>query len=551
MKILIVDDEVFVRIGIKTTCEWSSYGYEIVGEAEDGVEGVEYFNKYRPDIVLVDIMMPRMNGLDFIKQVKDINPACRFIVLSCHNEFEYVREAMKLGVRDYIIKTTIKRDELLEIVNRVADEIRAECSKIDALSEEKRENWINRPIIIKEYLNGLLDKIEPNENKILAKIQELQLELSVPDMHILLISVDHIANLKREYEPRYYELMIFGITNIAQEIIKRTANAVTFKRNDREVVCVISFPADSIKAEIMYELHVMANDIIKSIKEFLNVDISIGISNDASHFTEIGDIYNQASTLLERRFFSGPTSIITYKDPMEKSTVFTDAFQKFEVEMISHFQAFNFEQAVLLLDEFKNSPILKFGDDAELVKKVILDMMLNLFKILKDELLKKEQPAYKSFNPAQVLNAMYLQEILEYMDYILHEVGSMVDERFNHQNINIISKIKDYVQQNEGAEITLNEAAEYVNLSPGYFSRLFKKLTGENFSEYVIKFKVEKAKNLIREGEKLWTITQRLGYTEISSFSRIFKKIEGLSPQQYKMKFTTKYNEVKKCPPPR
>ena len=537
MKILIVDDEIFVRIGIKTTFDWSQHGYEIAGEAEDGLEAVEMFNRYKPDIVLVDIFMPRMNGIDFIKEVKDKNPFCKFIVLSCHNEFEYVREAMKLGVRDYIIKTTVKREELLEIVNRVAEEIKSDRSRLDALNAEKHENFINKPIIIKDYINAVIDRLEDDEKRIGTKLAELELGLSVPDMYMLLISIDNSARIKKLYEPRHYDLAIFGITNIAQEIAKRYAHAVTVKRNDCEIIVLASFEDSVRKDEIPSILDTISGDILKAVKEFLNLDISVGISRAMEKFSDISTAYNETSVLLGCRFFKGSSSIISCFDMEDNGEYFSEALSCLEKDLTDAVRQFDFEKIESILLEAKNSNILKQGRDPHHIKNVFLNFILTIIKTVQEEMPGWENKSKLAFNHSDILNSQYFEDLIDMVCSFIRDVVGIIDEKYNSKNKMIISKVMDYVHHNAGSEITLNDAAVYVSLSPGYFSRLFKKLAGENFIDFVIKVKMEKAKGLIRNGEKLWSISQQLGYTEVSSFSRIFKRISGMSPQQYRMKF--------------
>jgi two-component system response regulator YesN len=309
MKILIVDDEIFVRMGIKTTYDWSKYGFEIIGEAEDGIEAMDIFMKHKPDIVLVDIKMPRMNGIDFIAKVKDINPYCRFIVLSCYNEFEYVREAMKLGVRDYIIKTTMKRNELIEVIKKVAGEIKAEKEKLNVLNAEKRENYVNKPIVIKKFLNDVIEKIETNESSISRKISDFQLEIDVPNLFIILISLDNYKELKQKYDPKDYDLITFGVANISQEILRQYTKGYVFKRSSNELVCFVTFDRDTNVIQEKEILSFIAADIMKSVKEFLNIDISLGISGSIDSFSQIGEGYSNALSALRRKFFTGPNSI--------------------------------------------------------------------------------------------------------------------------------------------------------------------------------------------------------------------------------------------------
>jgi two-component system response regulator YesN len=120
IKLLVVDDEVFVRVGLASAVAWKDHGFELVGGAEDGASALEQCRRLRPDIALVDIKMNGMDGLDFIERARQEFPGMRFIVLSCHNDFKYMQRAIRLGVRDYIVKNTVQPRELVEAVTKVA-----------------------------------------------------------------------------------------------------------------------------------------------------------------------------------------------------------------------------------------------------------------------------------------------------------------------------------------------------------------------------------------------------------------------------------------------
>ena len=123
MKVLIIDDEPLARIGMRSIIPWEKNGFNLVGEAGNGIEGLEMAKRYSPDIILVDIIMPEMDGIEFIRRVKPILPDSKIIIMSCMNEIQYYQEAIHLGVSEYILKDKINPQEILETVGRVADEL--------------------------------------------------------------------------------------------------------------------------------------------------------------------------------------------------------------------------------------------------------------------------------------------------------------------------------------------------------------------------------------------------------------------------------------------
>jgi len=552
MKILIVDDEIFVRIGIKTIFDWNKYGFEIVGEAEDGIEAKELFIKYEPDIVLLDICMPRMNGLDFIKEIKEINPFCRFVILSCHNEFDYAREAIKLGVRDYIMKTTVKKDEILEIVCRIAEEIEIEKSKLMESRIEKKEIFTNRFVLLNRLLNDVVDKIEDDEVKIAAKIAEMQLNISTGNLHLILFAVDGYRYLKQEMEPKNYELLTAGITNIVQEISKQHENSYVFRRNEHEIITIVSFEKSADKKYIIEKLRLISRDTANAVKQLLNVDISAGASSGFDSFSQISEGYPMAQKALERKFFTGPSSVNLYYEKTGDSRELVQLFKKAEEELNCAFKNLDFDEALNLLKGIRKNMDHKSCDDYWQIKNISVNIFYNLSMIINNEKnLKTDIPGIR-FDPSEVIHFECLGDILNDLEKAIKDILAIINNHSLYKNRNTINLVKEYINQNAASEITLNNVADHVNLSPGHLSRFFKKETGENFSDYIINSKMNTAKNMIRSGERIWKIAQVLGYAEVSSFSRIFRRTVGISPQQFRInveksrKISTSMNDAER-----
>lgn len=533
IKILVVDDETFVRLGIKTIFDWNNYGFEIIGEAEDGVEATEIFIKHKPDIVLVDICMPRLNGLDFIKRVKGINPYCKFIILSCHNEFEYVREAMKLGARDFIMKTTIKRDEMLAIVTEVAKEIRDERDKLKYLNSDKEETYINNTTKINDFFNELIDKEETNELNIFKKMKELQLTITVPNLFILVIAIDYYKKLKQDLEKKRFNVLISGVANITQEILKQYANSYVMKRDDNEIVCFVSYRENTGQEGL--KLLSLSEDIKKSVKEFLNISISLGVSENIKCFRDISQSYSETFNVLQRKFFKGPNSINFIGESCSNSYLLMEEMKLFENEFVQAFENLDLDLAMLKLMELNKSEILRSGSKPKQIQNEFMNILFTVLNQLNNKKFKSRELAFDEVDPSVVWSFEYIDEVVEYIERMIIDFSESLERYYYYKNKGIVDKVKGFINKNIGADITLNDAAKYVKLSSGYLSKVYKKETGENFIDYVIKTKINKAKSLIRTGEKVWTIAHMLGYAEVSSFSRIFKKVEGVSPWQYRM----------------
>ena len=155
IKVLIVDDEILIRVGIKSCINWESNGYEIIGLAADGNQALEIIKSQMPDIVLTDIKMPNLDGLELIEEIKKQYPNIRIIVLSCYNEFDFIRTAMKLGADDYILKLSMEPQDLLKVLNNTKKEIEKNQKAIARENDNKREIKIDRNFLKEDLYKGL------------------------------------------------------------------------------------------------------------------------------------------------------------------------------------------------------------------------------------------------------------------------------------------------------------------------------------------------------------------------------------------------------------
>ncbi len=194
-KVLLVDDDFPVRVLLKQLINWEEEGFEIVDEAIDGEEALEKIEHYKPDIAIVDIGMPIMNGVELIKELQDRSIDCKVIVLSCHDDFQYVREAMKLGAKEYILKNLVTDERLIEVLSQIKQEIEEE--KREQQENQQIKRWANRGLweLKQDYLQQILRGISINKLKMEQLIDELSMGISKYDNVLLLMEIDHYEDV--------------------------------------------------------------------------------------------------------------------------------------------------------------------------------------------------------------------------------------------------------------------------------------------------------------------------------------------------------------------
>lgn len=540
MKILIVDDEQLVRIGIKTMLQVNDDGFEVVGEAGDGEKALEIAKAANPDILLVDIRMPVMNGIDFITAAKKILPHSKFIILSCINEFEYARAAMQLGVTDYIIKTTIDSDELLEILRKVKVQILEERAQLSHTLTNRKLSHINKPILYKERLNRLLNGSTLSRDELEDLLPGIGISLSDTDLRMLILRFDKAVALPPRFTAKDQCLMTFAAANICQEILERYATGYVFERNLDEVAILLKMHRDS-PGEEQALLQEMCRGMIGSLDQYMGIRVSIGISEGGHSFLLLQTACSQASKALENRFFNGYGSINLFTDASQKavSSGCETTIKSLCSELPRQVLAGSFSTAAGMTDQLAEAILRSHTMEIHEVKALFCKLMFELVQNTGHFCIDYEKHGLKyELSMNRLMESETLAELKERFKEWVGRLMDRIKESESSYSLSLITKIKEFVSENITGDIDLNTVSEFIKMNPSYLSKLFKAKTGEGFSDYVLKEKIKLSKEMLRNGEKLWVIAEKIGYSDIASLSRAFKKTEGITPKQYKLRIT-------------
>lgn len=412
-KVLIVDDEAIIRKGLKTIVDWDQLQCNVCGEACDGIEAIEMVKTHLPDMIIIDIRMPGMNGIDTIKYIKEIDKKCKIIILSGYRDFEYMQSAIKLGAFDYILKPSKVKD-IVDVVQRAINQIEEEEKKeqeVDSL----RRNVEDSTVALRQKL--LYDLLLNTNSSIESTLEEIKLcNLSITNYRVIAIQ---ISNLDSECGG----FRIQGISDLFYETFRKHCQVFSVKISKEGFVYIIT---SEDKDVLIKETEGKLSELINSINEYYNFKILASISDYGNDIFKLNLHFKQALKGLN------------------------------------------------IKSEYESSLILNENDTEGKEEKVV-------------------------FMPLVIRNTV------------------------------------DYLNKNYKNNITLNEVAEYNNISSYYLSRLFTKEIGKNFVDYLNEIRIEKAKALLKENNyKYYEIADMVGINDAHYFSKMFKKYTGLTPSDYK-----------------
>ena len=519
MKILIADDEILVRIGLKTVIEGFGESHEVI-EACDGADALEKYLKFSPSLAFVDINMPRMDGLEFIEAARKEKRNTRFIILSCHSDFQHLRDAIKTGVSDYIIKTSLDNGELHEIIQeterldseRIADRGRTGSgNEVKAAAEEEFTKAVNgmayEPSLVEAFL----------EHKKIGK-----------PFDVLIAEEKGTAN--REEPGREIET---GINNTFGDMVSEYGRGHVLKLGRCKKLVILSLGKNLGSKPHKENLDEFCGRLLSCLKTYFNKDYAIAVCMD-SDAARLPEAVKRTESTLKYGFYDS-----------EPGYYFCDGEEQgFAIEAESEALRHGVDDALRVSEFHKISGLLDTYVEAVRRKRTVkvekvIDTFFRVFYSITQyaELnfrQRKEEIIDSSIDYSYFLDLGNLDGIAGVIKSVVLKLIDRTTEYESDYYTGIIKRAKDYIDHNLEKEISLNTVAQYVNLSPSHFSKIFKDTYGMNFIDYCISVRVEKAKAYINEGMKVFVAAEKVGYGSYSYFSRLFKKVTGTTPEEYK-----------------
>lgn len=502
-------------------------------EASDGEEGKILIEKYRPDILITDIRMPGTDGLKMISEVKALIPDCKIIVLTGYRDFDYVQEALKLGVFDFVLKPS-KIEELTTIIHRAVEELKKLKNRAEEFNKLKKLFEQNIPILREKFLYDLMYEIYPNTEEILPRAELLGVKIE--SFFLLVVEIDTDENKKlSQYEKNLY---LFGIVNTFMDVFSDSFSVIDVPLKDRGVAFILQGGNEKEK------LHNLISDKCNYLQELLincfGFTVTVAVSSEGRGIMQLPEKFRECIEALERKFYIGNGTVIFYND--------MSGFLKFEDYSVLE------EYQKLLLDGIKT------GNEAIVMKRIEdIKKYINSLDHLNMEYLKNfywgiityinnirlsvamasNESKVESINIISLHNMISKSENINELNDLLKEVSLSITAKINNYNNKSIKLILrnalEYIHQHYSEQLTLNDVAEHVYVSPSYLSRMFKKELGKNFVDYLNGLRIEKAKELLMDPKyKTYEVAEIVGIPDAHYFSRLFKKYEGLSPTEYR-----------------
>lgn len=514
-KLILVDDEEIVRRGLRYFLDWESLGFQIVADFEDGKETIEYLKTHEVDIVLTDIRMAEINGIQLAKHIYENYPQIRVIIISGYKDFEYAQQAIAYNVENYLLKPT-KYDVITDVFQNL--KLKLDQQKSAHIHQQQQSVRFDEllPLLKEQFYTDLVMGALRNTNELHKRIQLLSLSIDPAHCSCALIELELSEPEKLTIKP---EKLTYSLKSI---FLAENANFL-YKAvfNEYQGMKLLAFPNHTAgQEELGKQLVVELNQIISRIRNNFDIEIRYHVKAIFHNLVELAQFSIPLKLVYEETRGKERLEPIEYDNLLEKYKLFmanmTDGQTEETLSLLDRF-----------MDEFRNLPI-------SFVHRLIMDLFALVFRYYADRGLIGKIPHETAHNYHAVIEINNLEEVRRWAKQFIRELMVLnVNPKETNANL-IVEAAQKYIIQNFHRDLSLEEVANHVFLNHIYFSRIFKQTLGINYIDYLTQLRIQKAIELLESRQyKIHEITEKVGYLNSKYFTRLFKQTTGVSPKDY------------------
>ncbi|QHW33315.1 response regulator [Paenibacillus rhizovicinus] len=523
-EVLIVDDEPLARQSLQYLIDWKAFGFKITGEAEDGKQALELMRQRHFSLVLTDIRMPTMNGLEFIEKLRGVSDA-EVVILSGYEDFEYARQGLKLGVNDYLLKP-VDEDDLIAALRRIGASI-AERQ----LLRRQRDLGLTalRDQFLRRLAHGPLSSPELEE-----QFRLLNLRNEAERLHCLVVEMDFLSADDGKLTERDIELKSFAVRNVLEEMCD--GKGYVFEDTE-ERYGLLLFGTGGLNARNDDMPVKLAEEIGAAVRVNVKETVSIGVGQAAGDLRGVHQAYDSAEKALDAKFLRGKGSILTATnaDGGEAESPELHALQEAVYEAIRNQREGEVKEALGRLWECCKSS----GLGGNRIRAAVLEMLVQLLQLATSYGANSELLFHHDYGDYdRVMRTKTIDELFAFVDMKCVGVLLLLNRLKDMQPNSVIGTVKRIVQEQYHSNVSLRTVAGQVFLNPNYLGKLFKAGTDSSFNEYLLQVRMEKAKELLlRTDKKVYEIALAVGYGELDWFYKRFKSYAGISAGEFRGKY--------------
>ena len=510
-KALIVDDEKMIRMGMKKVIPWEQLGIGEVYTAASATEALDVLENYKPQIMITDIQMNGMTGLELIEKARDIIPELRVIVLTGYDSFEYARQSLRLQVQDFFLKP-IEEENLSRVLKeQVAYLNEAEEEKRNFLLRQRTQGTAEQ-MELEKCIRGIINRSKESSEFMGVLEQYYGFQMDQGLQIVLIMPAQNYSG--QESEQDFHEM---SVKNICMSVVDAQGKGITF--SDDGIIGIVYFTEE--ESSVLEHIEELSG----ILKDEFDTNPKIVMGSAVSGFSNLHISYNDAKYLLDTEKESIQDIIQTFGE-QNKNNIFRDIFSELKGIMCSN--TGNTEYVMKAFRTFAKAT-KSYNLSQQTVRRLCFEMASATYFAYMGESKETESGRLEALSKS--LLSANREEACEVTEMFLNQMLGKEEESVHE----IVDKAKYYISEHLTEELTVSNIAASLYITPNYFSRLFKRVTKEGCNEYIVRKRIEKAKSLLETTSlKTGKIAMMVGYRDTNYFSLAFKKHTGKSPTKYR-----------------
>lgn len=535
MRLLIEEDELWLRKRLVSTIDWSSYGISEVYEAEDGGEALEIALKEKPDIVITDIRMPELSGIDLMKKLNENSIFSKMIVVSGYDDFEYAQGALRMGAINYLLKP-VDEEELLDSVKRCVEELKKEKNKETVFDKQSAASEMLMEHI---YEDLIFETSEKRTEELLQKLSRKEIGFPFQSAAVVNMQVrEHTFFVNDKVKSDMWSVYQWLRRNLQEDCYECQ---YLYMRGSQIVLLLFG---DDLEAKFMERVENWVQLILEALQKELNISLFMAAGDVTDDFSGIHRSYEMAQKKIKEKRAEEKRilALRNQETEQELNTRFDDVYGEYDFKLlIKEIRNGDSEKAQTELQAILQSSSRRL-QSADMMKLQLFYM--NFINRIAGACL-PECEAYADELAMQCMTVMreliyigsdtIVTEMWDCLRKFVEKLVEVYQENNGKRKHWMIDQVLQYVEENYNTALSTRDIAGRFFMNTSYFSKLFHEQMGCTFSNYLINVRVEKAKMMLTQTNmKLYDIAEAVGYTNVQYFSTIFKEKEGLTPSAFR-----------------
>lgn len=530
MKVLLVDDELLVRTNIKLMLQAYSDHIAICGEASNGQEALGLISTCHPDVILSDMVMSPVNGLELCEKVHKDYPNIRFIALSNYDDFDLVRGTLKNGGIDYLLKHQLNPTFLYQVLSKLEPTIKKSTNDIV-------HNGNSIIALQKKFVLDLIGNMFITSKDIHYNLKTLSINVDTTKVRPILMRIDNYLHVTQNKETKRKHIIEFSVTNIGNEILGQYHSGILTHLENEYYCILISFETIYSEAEMAEITNSTIRQLSSNLKTYLNIITSYSIGEICNNIVDIPEAYETARLNLKNTFYTGNASILRndscypiMKDSLQGLSLNT------ERELTASIDTLDIDQMQYIIHSIFGN-ILDQHLSLKNAQMIFSDLIGFVIRISKKKGIPLDSIFNDDFSPFELLSHMSsINQVRSWFLEIYSNLYKQLETQLSGDSVYVKNAIS-YINTNYSKPISLQIVSDEIGISSGYLSTIFKKETEQGFNDYLNSLRISMSTKMIDYGEiDLHRISTQCGFQDYAYFFRVFKKKMNMTPTEFKNK---------------